>query len=49
MIAVASKQQDFGYSLGVLHHVPDTEGAIRECVANAQTGGAISAVSLLRV
>lgn len=24
--------QDFGYSLGVLHHVPDTAGAIRECV-----------------
>ncbi len=24
--------QDFGYSLGVLHHVPDTEGAIRSCV-----------------
>jgi SAM-dependent methyltransferase len=24
--------QDFGYSLGVLHHVPDTEAAIRACV-----------------
>jgi SAM-dependent methyltransferase len=24
--------QDFGYSLGVLHHVPDTCGAIRACV-----------------
>ncbi len=24
--------QDFGYSLGVLHHVPDTAAAIRECV-----------------
>ena len=24
--------QDFGYSLGVLHHVPDTAGAIRTCV-----------------
>lgn len=24
--------QDFGYSLGVLHHVPDTEAAIRSCV-----------------
>lgn len=24
---------DFGYSLGVLHHVPDTAGAIRSCVA----------------
>ena len=24
--------QDFGYSLGVLHHVPDTANAIRSCV-----------------
>jgi SAM-dependent methyltransferase len=24
--------QDFGYSLGVLHHVPDTLGALRSCV-----------------
>jgi SAM-dependent methyltransferase len=24
--------QDFGYSLGVLHHVPDTAAAIRSCV-----------------
>lgn len=23
--------QDFGYSLGVLHHVPDTEAAIKSC------------------
>ena len=25
------KSQDFGYSLGVLHHVPNTENAIRSC------------------
>lgn len=30
--------QDFGYSLGVLHHVPDTAGAIRECVAMLKPG-----------
>jgi SAM-dependent methyltransferase len=29
---LAESSQDFGYSLGVLHHVPDTEGAIRSCV-----------------
>lgn len=23
--------QDFGYSLGVLHHIPDTEAALRSC------------------
>ena len=30
--------QDFGYSLGVLHHVPDTAGAIRACVAMLKSG-----------
>lgn len=30
--------QDFGYSLGVLHHVPDTGPAIRECVRKLKPG-----------
>lgn len=30
--------QDFGYSLGVLHHVPDTAAAIRSCVAKLKPG-----------
>ena len=30
--------QDFGYSLGVLHHVPDTMGALKECVAMLRPG-----------
>lgn len=30
--------QDFGYSLGVLHHVPDTLDAIRSCVALLKPG-----------
>lgn len=30
--------QDFGYSLGVLHHVPDTETAIRSCVELLKPG-----------
>ena len=30
--------QDFGYSLGVLHHVPDTEAAIRSCVELLKPG-----------
>ena len=30
--------QDFGYSLGVLHHVPDTAGALRACVAMLKQG-----------
>jgi SAM-dependent methyltransferase len=36
--ALPPNSQDFGYSLGVLHHVPDTEGAIRECVAMLKPG-----------
>ncbi len=30
--------QDFGYSLGVLHHVPDTAAAIRSCVLLLKPG-----------
>ncbi|MEJ7745213.1 MAG: class I SAM-dependent methyltransferase [Luteimonas sp.] len=30
--------QDFGYSLGVLHHVPDTASAVRSCVALLKPG-----------
>ena len=30
--------QDFGYSLGVLHHVPDTQSAIRSCVDMLKPG-----------
>lgn len=29
---------DFGYSLGVLHHVPDTAGAIRTCAHKLKPG-----------
>lgn len=29
---------DFGYSLGVLHHVPDTEAGIRACVRKLKKG-----------
>lgn len=33
-----SNSQDFGYSLGVLHHVPDTTAAIRSCVELLKPG-----------
>lgn len=33
-----SGSQDFGYSLGVLHHVPDTAAAIRSCVDMLKPG-----------
>jgi SAM-dependent methyltransferase len=29
---------DFGYSLGVLHHIPDTEAGLRKCVAKLKKG-----------
>jgi ubiquinone/menaquinone biosynthesis C-methylase UbiE len=29
---------DFGYSLGVLHHIPDTEAGIRACAAKLKPG-----------
>lgn len=33
-----ANSQDFGYSLGVLHHVPDTVAAIRACVEMIKPG-----------
>jgi SAM-dependent methyltransferase len=33
-----ANSQDFGYSLGVLHHVPDTAAAIRSCVTLLKPG-----------
>jgi ubiquinone/menaquinone biosynthesis C-methylase UbiE len=33
-----ANSQDFGYSLGVLHHVPDTGSAIKECAAMLKSG-----------
>lgn len=35
---LAANSQDFGYSLGVLHHVPDTTAAIRSCVSLLKPG-----------
>lgn len=29
--SIPENSQDFGYSLGVLHHIPDTEKAIKDC------------------
>lgn len=31
-VTLAEASQDFGYSLGVLHHIPDTEAAMARCV-----------------
>lgn len=37
-IPVPDGSMDFGYSLGVLHHVPDTEKGIRDCVHKLKPG-----------
>lgn len=37
-IPLADSSMDFGYSLGVLHHVPDTEAGIRACVRKLEPG-----------
>lgn len=37
-IPLARDSQDFGYALGVLHHVPDTGSALRTCVEKLKPG-----------
>lgn len=37
-IPLADNSQDFGYSLGVLHHIPDTEKGLQACVAKLKSG-----------
>ena len=37
-IPLLNNSQDFGYSLGVLHHVPDTSSALKSCVDKLKPG-----------
>jgi len=37
-IPVSDQSMDFGYSLGVLHHIPDTRAALATCVAKLKPG-----------
>ena len=37
-IPIADESCDFGYSLGVLHHIPDTEAGLRSCVSKLKKG-----------
>ena len=37
-IPLANASQDFGYSIGVLHHIPDTEAAMAACVRKLKPG-----------
>ena len=36
--SLADESQDFGYSLGVLHHIPDTYAGIQNCVRKLKVG-----------
>ena len=35
---IPEESLDFGYSLGVLHHIPDTQAALNSCVARLKAG-----------
>jgi ubiquinone/menaquinone biosynthesis C-methylase UbiE len=37
-IPLADDSQDFGYALGVLHHIPDTRRALMDCVRKLRLG-----------
>jgi SAM-dependent methyltransferase len=37
-VPLAPESQDFGYSLGVLHHIPDTAAALAACTALLKPG-----------
>jgi ubiquinone/menaquinone biosynthesis C-methylase UbiE len=37
-IPLDDASQDFGYSLGVLHHIPDTQRALADCVRKLKPG-----------
>lgn len=37
-IPLQPSSQDFGYSLGVLHHIPDTRAGLKECVRFVKPG-----------
>lgn len=37
-IPLREQSMDFGYSLGVLHHIPDTRAALAACVAKLKPG-----------
>lgn len=37
-VNLASESMDFGYSLGVLHHIPNTRSALNDCVDKLKIG-----------
>jgi ubiquinone/menaquinone biosynthesis C-methylase UbiE len=47
-LSLPPSSQDFGYSLGVLHHLPNTEQALSILRGTAEAWRAVAFVSLLR-
>jgi SAM-dependent methyltransferase len=37
-IPLRDNSQDFGYSMGVLHHIPNTQAALASCIAKLKPG-----------
>ena len=48
-IPLEDASQDFGYSLGVLHHVPDTAKAMSDCVRKLKPGAPFLVLSLIHI
>ena len=46
-IPLDDKAMDFGYSLGVLHHCPDTQAGLSACVIKTQSWSAFSSLFIL--
>jgi len=46
-IPLSDGTADFGYSLGVLHHVPDALDGLRQCARKLKKGGPIFVIPLL--
>ena len=40
-VELAPESQDFGYSLGVLHHIPDTPAALKSCTKLLKPGACL--------
>ena len=46
---LADGSMDFGYSLGVLHHLPDPRAGLAACVSQAEARRADARLYLLRL
>jgi SAM-dependent methyltransferase len=47
-LPINDKSMDFGYSLGVLHHIPDTRAALAACVGKLKPGAPFLSTCTMR-